>query len=57
MTQIYPEQISEVKLLSKIGECFFTDQKFLFKLTMVFNASLKSMSIDREGFGTYTIVG
>jgi hypothetical protein len=29
----------------------------MFKLKMLFNSTLKSITIDREGFGTYTLVG
>ena len=47
----------QVNYILNIGECFFTDQKFMFKLKMSFNATLKSLNIDREGFGSYTLVG
>lgn len=54
---IHLNLIFQVTKYLNSGECFFTDQKFMFKLSMTFNAPLKNITLDREGFGTYTIVG
>lgn len=54
---IFLDLTSKVRSKYNTGECFFTSQKLMFKLNMTFSASLKSLSIDREGFGTYTLVG
>ena len=40
-----------------LGECFFTHQKLLFSLDLEFNSTLTKLSVKKEGFGRYTVVG